>query len=78
MRVYKGKVVAVKPKTATVEVTRFMAHKVYKRRFKIARRFQVHDEVGVKVGDRVSFTDSKPYSKTKKWKIVKVLTKKDK
>lgn len=73
MRIHTGKVIKVKPKTASVEVTRFMAHKVYKRRYKIARRFQVHDEIGVKVGDRVRFTDSKPYSKTKRWKIVEVI-----
>jgi small subunit ribosomal protein S17 len=73
VKVYTGKVIKVKPKTASVEVQRFIAHKVYKRRYKIARLFQVHDEVGVKVGDRVKFTDSKPYSKTKRWSIVKVV-----
>lgn len=76
MKIYKGKVTKVKPKTATVAVERFIAHSVYKRRYKVVRRFQVHDELGVNVGDRVTFTDSKPYSKTKRWKIVKVENKK--
>jgi small subunit ribosomal protein S17 len=78
MRVYKGKVIRVKPKTATVEVTRFISHDIYQRRYKKTRRFQAHDELGVKVGDRVRFTDSKPFSKTKRWKIIKVINPKEK
>lgn len=73
MKVYTGKVVKVKPKTASVEVGRFIAHGVYKRRYKVARRFQVHDEIGVKAGDRVRFTDSRPFSKTKRWRIIEVV-----
>lgn len=74
MKIFKGKVVSTKmAKTATVVVERILVHPIYKKRFKRVRKFQVHDELGVKVGDRVSFAATKPISKLKKWKIRKVL-----
>ena len=77
MKIFTGKVIATKnAKTATVAVERFMVHPIYKKRFKRETKYQVHDELGVKVGDTVKFQDSKPYSKLKKWKIVKVVIKK--
>ena len=50
-------------------------HPLYKKRLKRITKYQVHDEVGVKVGDKVKFADSRPYSKSKKWKIVEVVKK---
>ncbi|MCX7928558.1 MAG: 30S ribosomal protein S17 [Patescibacteria group bacterium] len=70
MKIFTGKVVSVKnKKTAVVAVTRLVAHKIYKKRVKKTKRYQVHDDVGVKVGQEVNFVASKPFSKTKKWKI---------
>ncbi|KKR61932.1 MAG: 30S ribosomal protein S17, partial [Candidatus Woesebacteria bacterium GW2011_GWA1_40_43] len=60
-------------KTATVAVERMKIHPIYKKRFVRSTKYQVHDEIGVKVGDVVKFADSKPYSKSKKWKIVQVV-----
>jgi small subunit ribosomal protein S17 len=60
-------------KTATVVVERILVHPIYKKRFKRVRKFQVHDELGVKVGDKVSFVTTRPVSKLKKWKIIEVL-----
>lgn len=72
LKVLKGKVLSVvNQKTAVVENIRFVEHPVYKKRIKRIKKYQVHDEIGVKVGDQVSFVPSKPYSKTKKWRIVK-------
>lgn len=74
MKVFSGKVIAVKmAKTATVAVERFLTHPVYKKRFKRIKKYHVHDEIGVKNGDRVKFAASKPYSKLKKWKILEVI-----
>jgi len=71
MKVFTGKVISTKmDKTATVLVERVVIHPVYKKRYKRARKYQVHDEVGVAVGQDVSFVACKPYSKTKRWKIV--------
>lgn len=79
MKIFKGKVVSTKmAKTATVVVERILVHPIYKKRFKRERKYQVHDELGVKVGDRVSFVTTRPISKLKKWKILEVITDKKK
>lgn len=75
MKIFIGHVIATKAaKTAVVSVERIVIHPLYKKRFKRDRKYQVHDETGVKVGDLVKFTACKPYSKTKKWKILEVVT----
>lgn len=77
MKIFIGKVIGTKTaKTAVVSVERVVVHPLYKKRFKRDRKYQVHDELGVKVNDVVRFTASKPYSKTKKWKILGLSTKK--
>lgn len=74
MRVFSGKVISKKmPKTATVLVTRIIAHRIYKKRIKRTKKYQVHDELNVNIGDTVLFKDSRPVSKSKSWKIVKVV-----
>ena len=79
MKIFTGQVVAAKnAKTATVAVERTIIHPLYKKRQRRLRKYQVHDEIGVKLGDKVRFADSKPYSKTKKWKIVQVVEDKKK
>lgn len=74
MKIFTGKVIALKTaKTATVAVERMKIHPLYKKRFRRERNYQVHDEIGVKVGDIVKFIDTKPVSKMKKWKITEVV-----
>lgn len=74
MKIFTGKIIATKnAKTATVAVERVVVHPLYKKRFRRDTKYQVHDEIGVKFGDMVKFTASRPYSKTKKWKIIKVV-----
>jgi small subunit ribosomal protein S17 len=74
MKIFRGKVTAKKMEnTATVVIERVVVHPLYKKRFKRDRKYQVHDEIGSKVGDRVRFVASKPYSKMKKWKITKII-----
>ena len=71
MKIFIGKVVGLKNlKTATVEVSRVITHPIYKKKMATSRKYQVHDEAGVKLGDTVKFVATKPYSKTKRWKIV--------
>jgi len=77
MKIFIGKVIATKmAKTATVAVERVVIHPLYKKRTRRDTKYQVHDELGVKVGDVVKFMASKPYSKTKKWKIAEVVKEK--
>ena len=69
MKVFQGKITALKmAKTITVEVERFLAHPLYKKRFKRSKKYQVHSEKEHKVGDTVKFVECPPISKTKKWK----------
>jgi small subunit ribosomal protein S17 len=77
MKIFTGKVISKKmDKTATVAVESFMAHPVYKKRYKRLKKYHVHDELGSKVGQTVRFVASKPYSKLKKWKIIEILNNK--
>ena len=74
MKIIIGKVVSKKMrKTATVLVERMVIHPMYKKRFKKVKKYQVHDEFNVEVGQKVKFAASKPYSKTKKWKIIEIV-----
>lgn len=79
MKIFIGKVVSKKmEKTATVAVTRIVVHPVYKKRYRKTKKYQVHDDLGVKKGEGVKFVASRPVSKLKKWKIIEVLEKKEK
>ena len=71
MKIFTGKVIAKKmAKTATVAVERMVIHPLYQKRFKRIKKYHVHDENGVKVGETVKFAATRPYSKLKKWIIL--------
>lgn len=71
MKVFSGKVVsAPSDKTVKVAVSRIVIHPLYGKRLKRTKKYLVHDEFGVKVGDTVKFAATKPISKLKKWKIM--------
>ncbi|MDP1710128.1 MAG: 30S ribosomal protein S17 [bacterium] len=79
MKIFVGHVIGTKmAKTATVTVENVVIHPLYKKRFRRLRKYSVHDEKGVKVGDTVKFVASKPYSKTVKWNIVEIVEDKKK
>jgi len=59
--------------TATVLIKRIKVHPIYKKRFRVKKKYHVHDEIGVKEGDRVKIKGCRPLSKTKKWKIIEVM-----
>lgn len=78
MKIFTGIVVSTKAaKTAHVSVERIVAHPIYKKRMKKTRKYPVHDEIGVQVGQSVRFVACKPISKTKKWKIIEVVVSKN-
>ncbi len=77
MKQFIGKVISVKmPKTAKVLVSRIKVHPLYKKRIKVRKIYHVHDELGVKINDKVKFQDCRPMSKTKRWKITEVIEEK--
>jgi small subunit ribosomal protein S17 len=53
-------------KTAKVRIERSYMHPKYKKRIKLFAKLSVHDDLGVKVGDKVCVASTKPISKTKK------------
>lgn len=77
MKIFRGKVIGKKmTNTATVAVERVIVHPLYQKRFRRDTKYQVHDEMDTKVGDTVKFAASRPYSKTKKWKILEIVKEK--
>jgi small subunit ribosomal protein S17 len=76
MKIFTGKVISTKmKKTATVAVGRVVKHPVYKKRFRRIKKYHVHDEIGVSDGQEVMFVACKPYSKLKRWKIIRIVEK---
>ncbi len=72
----RGVVVSAKmDKTVVVRVERRVKHRKYKKFVRVWKRFAVHDEVGVQEGDLVLIQETRPLSKTKRWKIVRQLGK---
>ena len=72
-----GEVISNKmDKTIVVEVTRLVKHRVYKKIVRRSTKFKAHDEENkAKEGDRVRIVESRPVSKTKRWKLIEVLEK---
>ena len=72
-----GEVVSTKmAKTIVVEVTRRVAHPVYKRIINKRRRFYAHDEQETaKVGDVVRIIECRPLSRLKRWQLGAVIRK---
>ena len=58
-------------KTITVNVTRRIKHKLYKKIIRQTKKYHAHDEKNeFNLGDNVSIIESKPISKIKKWKAI--------
>ena len=58
-------------KTITVDVTRRIKHKLYKKIIRQTKKYHAHDENNeCNVGDTVSIIESKPISKLKKWVVL--------
>ena len=58
-------------KTITVDVTRRIKHRLYKKIIRQNKKYHVHDEKNeFNVGDTVSIIESKPISKLKKWIVM--------
>ncbi len=75
MKILTGKVIVSREKLAIIEVERFYAHTLYGKRVRRTKKYHVHDEVGAKAHDVVQFGETRPISKTKRWKIVKIVRK---
>ena len=74
-KVREGTVVsAAMEKTAVVAVIDRVRHPRYAKTMQRTKRLYVHDEANdLKVGDRVRVQETRPLSKTKRWRVVEVL-----
>ncbi len=70
-----GKVVSKKTaKTIIISIDSYKKHPLYGKRFKSTKRFAIHDEKEIaKEGDIVLVHETRPVSKTKRFRLVKVL-----
>ena len=63
-------------KTVSVVVERLVKHKIYHKIMRRRNKFAAHDDRNdCQVGDKVLITESRPLSKTKRWRVVKIVEK---
>lgn len=61
--------------TVIVEVERLREHPLYKKVVRVRKKFAAHDAAGdVKAGDLVRIQESRPFSATKRFQVVEVLS----
>lgn len=61
-------------KTITVSIERKVQHPIYGKFVKQTKSFKAHDEKNdAKPGDTVRISETRPLSKTKRWRLVEVL-----
>ncbi|MEN2983929.1 MAG: 30S ribosomal protein S17 [Dictyoglomaceae bacterium] len=72
-----GRVVSAKmQKTIVVLVEKTFSHPLYKKTVKKLKKYKVHDEKQeAKEGDLVLIQETRPLSKEKRWRLVKILRK---
>jgi small subunit ribosomal protein S17 len=63
-------------KTITVAVERKVKHPIYGKFIKKTTRFHAHDEKNeASIGDLVRISETRPLSKTKRWRLVEIVEK---
>lgn len=61
-------------KTIVVKSVTRVPHKTFGKITKQVKKFHVHDEKNeAKIGDRVSIAETRPLSKSKRWRLVEIL-----
>jgi len=73
MKHFEGTVITKSgTKTIGVEVESIKVHPRYGKRYRVHKKYLVHDEAGdKKVGDQVTFVGTRPMSKSKHFKVTK-------
>ena len=72
-----GKVVSNKmDKTGVVSLESVIAHRLYGKTQKQTKKYKFHDEKNeCKIGDLVEVEESRPFSKEKTWRLVRIIEK---
>ncbi len=61
-------------KTIVVSIIRKAKHPLYKKTIKSSKKYKAHDENNeAKTGDEVLIAETRPLSKDKRWRLVKVV-----
>jgi len=61
-------------KTITVSIERKLRHPIYGKFVKKTNKFHAHDEKNeCSIGDTVKIMETRPLSKTKRWRLVEIL-----
>ncbi len=74
MRIKKGIVTSTKQdKTVVATVHTYKAHPLYKKKYRVSKKYHVHNPENntFEIGDNITFYETKPISKLKKWTLVK-------
>ena len=76
-KVLRGVVVSDKmDKTIVVEISTKKSHPLYSKRVKYSTKLKVHDETSeARIGDKVEIMETRPLSKDKHFRLVKVIDK---
>lgn len=74
-KTYVGTVVSdVNDKTITVLVESHRKHPIYGKNIKVSKKFTAHDEQNLaKVGDIVEIMETRPLSRTKRYRLVRIV-----
>lgn len=74
-RQFEGVVVSDKmQKTRSVRVDSMNWHPKYHKQYRVSKKFKIHDEKNeTRVGDKVVFEETRPLSKEKRWRLVRVI-----
>lgn len=72
-QIYSGTVISQKnAKTASVEIISHYRHPKYKKVIRHKKKVQAHNEnLLLQIGDKVTIKSSRPYSKTKRFLVIK-------
>ncbi len=61
-------------KTIVISVTSRETHPIYGKQYSVTRKYSAHDEKNeAKKGDRVEISECRPMSKTKSWKLERII-----
>lgn len=74
-KVRTGTVIGTKmEKTVVVKLTRRLAHPLYGKMISRSKQVKAHDELGATAGDTVRIVETRPLSKTKRWRVTEILS----
>lgn len=62
--------------TVVVQVERLVKHPLYKKYIRRRNKFMAHDKDNAcQIGDRVMITETRPLSKSKRWRVSRIIEK---